>query len=132
MYVELAEEEDKEMAGSWKADADGILVFTGLFSAAVAALVAVSIQDLRPNPQDDFAFYLANIYLLLANASTNGSHIPIPSTLPHPSTPFSPPKYAIWVNSLWILSLAISLTCGLLATLLQQWARRYIKITQPR
>ena len=30
------------------------------------------------------------------------------------------------------MSLAISLTCALLATLLQQWVRRYIKITQLR
>lgn len=27
MYLELAEEEDKKIAESWKADADGILVF---------------------------------------------------------------------------------------------------------
>ena len=27
MYIEMAEEEDKKMAESWKADADGILVF---------------------------------------------------------------------------------------------------------
>ena len=30
------------------------------------------------------------------------------------------------------MSLVISLTCALLATLLQQWARRYLKVTQPR
>ncbi|KAI0299099.1 hypothetical protein B0F90DRAFT_633069 [Multifurca ochricompacta] len=129
MYVEMAGEEDKKMAESWKADADGILVFTGLFSAAVAALIAVSIQDLKQNSQDTSAFYLANIYQLLANA--NGSHVSIPSTLPDPSQ-FSPPVSAIWVNSLWFLSLAISLTCAMLATLLQQWARRYVKVTQPR
>ena len=45
---------------------------------------------------------------------------------------FLPPTYAVWVNSLWFLSLSISLTCALLATLLQQWARRYIKMTRPR
>ena len=44
---------------------------------------------------------------------------------------FSPPRYAIWVNSLWFLSLVISLSCAMLATLLQQWARRYLKVTQP-
>jgi hypothetical protein len=38
----------------------------------------------------------------------------------------------VWVNALWFLSLVISLTCALLATLLQQWARRYLKITQSR
>jgi hypothetical protein len=36
------------------------------------------------------------------------------------------------VNSLWFLSLVISITCALLATLLQQWARRYLKVTQAR
>jgi hypothetical protein len=59
MYLEMAEEEDKKMAESWKADAESILVFvriylypralhgfiirrlTGLFSAAVASLICV-------------------------------------------------------------------------------------------
>ena len=36
------------------------------------------------------------------------------------------------MNALWFLSLVISLTCALLATLLQQWARRYLKATQSR
>ena len=93
-------------------------------------MVAVSVQDLRPSSQDISAFYLANIYQILANS--NGTEILIPANLPNPSTPFSPPKYAVWVNSLWFLSLVTGLTCALLATLLQQWARRYMKVTQPR
>ena len=101
-----------------------------MFSAAVATLLSISIQDLRPNSQDKSEFYLANIYQLLANA--NGSPVSIPSTLVNPSIQFAPPKYAIWVNSLWFLSLTISLGCALLATLLKQWVRRYVKITQPR
>jgi len=99
---------------------------TGLFSAAVAAFVAVSVQDLKPSSQDISAFYLANIYQIL-----NGSQIVIPPSLSDPST-FSPPTSAVWVNSLWFLSLVISLTCALLATLLQQWARRYMRVTQKR
>jgi len=99
---------------------------TGLFSAAVAAFVAVSVQDLKPSSQDISAFYLANIYQIL-----NGSQIVIPPSLSDPST-FSPPTSAVWVNSLWFLSLLISLTCALLATLLQQWARRYMRVTQKR
>ena len=54
------------------------------------------------------------------------------SSLPTSPPPFIPPNYAIWVNALWFLSLVISITCALLATLLQQWARRYLKVTQPR
>ncbi len=34
------------------------------------------------------------------------------------------------MNSLWISSLAISITSALLETLLQQWTRRYIRVTQ--
>ncbi|KAH9054800.1 hypothetical protein EDB87DRAFT_1795704, partial [Lactarius vividus] len=126
MYLELASEEDKKMAEGWKADADGILIFTGLFSAAVASLISVSIQDIRPNPQDTSNFYLANIYQTVSNP--NQSSISLPSSPPS----FSPPTYAVWVNSLWFLSLVVSLTCALLATLLQQWARRYLKVTQSR
>ena len=36
------------------------------------------------------------------------------------------------INTLWFLSLSISLTCALLATLQQQWARRYLMITHKR
>ncbi|KAH9971354.1 hypothetical protein BGW80DRAFT_455120 [Lactifluus volemus] len=128
MYVKMSQEEDNKMADRWQKDADGILIFTGLFSAAVAALLAVSIQDLRPNSLDTSAFYLAKIYQLLADP--NISHASILAT-PATPPPFSPPRYAVWVNSLWFLSLVISLTGALLATLLQQWARRYITATQP-
>src|SRR5712691_7359938 len=88
---------------------------TGLFSATVAALVAVSVQDLKPNSQDISAFYLANIYQILADS--NGSQV-IPPTLPNLSIPFSPRTSAVWVNSLWFLSLVIGLTCALLTPLL--------------
>ncbi|KAH9057256.1 hypothetical protein EDB87DRAFT_1833273 [Lactarius vividus] len=128
MYLEMAGEEDKKMAEDWKADADGILIFTGLFSAAVASLISMSIQDIRPNPQDTSNFYLANIYQAIADSDPNRPNISLPSSPPT----FSPPNYAVWVNSLWFMSLMISLTCALLATLLQQWARRYLKVTQPR
>ena len=148
MYLQLAGEEDKKMTENWKGDADGILIFvsrysaprasthihprskTGLFSAAVAALVAVSVQDLKPSSQDISAFYLASIYQILADS--NGSPAIIPPTFPNLAAPFSPPTSAVWVNSLWFLSLVISLTCALLATLLQQWARRYTRVTQTR
>ena len=140
----MAEEEDKKLAESWQADAEGILVFvrlhllfpcfkstyqsqTGLFSAAVASLISVSIQDLQQNPQDTSNFYLGNIYQLLADPNRPN----ISNSLPTSPPSFSPPAYAVLVNSLWFLSLCISITCALLATLLQQWARRYLRVTQP-
>ena len=90
----------------------------------------MSIQDLRPNSQDTSAFYLGNIYQILADPNVT---VPPTSTLSPVIKPplFSPPRYAVLVNSLWFLSLIISLACALLSTLLQQWARRYIRVTQP-
>ena len=85
----------------------------------------MSIQDLRQNPQDTSNFYLANMYQATINPNAS-------SSLPTSPPPFTPPNYAIWVNALWFLSLVISITCALLATLLQQWARRYLKATQTR
>ena len=73
------------------------------------------------------AFYLENIYQLFANSSL--SDAAVPSDVAKPPA-FSPPKYAIWVNSLWFLSLAISLTGAVVATLGHQWAHRYITVTQ--
>jgi Family of unknown function (DUF6535) len=85
----------------------------------------VTVLDLKPNSQDTSAFYLQNIYQLQFLADSNVARPSVPATPP----PFSPPTYVIWVNSLWFLSLVISLTCAMLATLVQQWARRYLRIT---
>ncbi|KAI0298944.1 hypothetical protein BC826DRAFT_90024 [Russula brevipes] len=131
MYLDRAEDEDRKMAEGWKGDAEGLLVFTGLFSAAVAALLAVTLPDIRQSSQDASTYYLAQIYQQQVFQS-NGSRISIPSSLSDPSQPFTPPAAAVLVNGLWFLSLIISLTCALLATLLQQWARRYLIVAHPR
>ncbi|KAH9160529.1 hypothetical protein EDB89DRAFT_2235748 [Lactarius sanguifluus] len=130
MYLDRAEEEDRRVAERWKGDADGILVFTGLFSATVAGFLVGTYQSLQPNLQATSAFYLANIYQVLA--ASNGSQTIISLPLPPDPSTFEPPTSAIWFNTLWFLSLVISLTCALLATSLQQWARRYVRVTQPR
>jgi hypothetical protein len=93
----------------------------------VAALLAVSVSNVQQNPQATTNFYLAHIYQQL-----NGSQLSIPSSLSNPTEPFAPPTAEIWVNLFWFLSLVISLTCALLATLLQQWARRYLRVAYPR
>lgn len=89
----------------------------------------MSVRELRPRSRDDSTFYLQNIYQLLANPNAYDAMNPPPFVITPPA--FSPPQYAVWVNSLWFLSLAISLTSALLATLLHQWTQRYVTITQP-
>jgi hypothetical protein len=85
----------------------------------------MSIQDIQANPLDTSNFYLASIHQALT--ASNPSNISLPSSPP----PFTPPTHGIWINSLWFLSLVISMTCAVLANLLQQWARKYLKVTQP-
>ncbi|KAI0261004.1 hypothetical protein BC834DRAFT_941130, partial [Gloeopeniophorella convolvens] len=129
MYLERAEEEDKKMVENWKGDADGILVFTGLFSATVATFLGITFQGLQLNSQDASAFYLSRIYQ--QSAAENGSQVFVPPTISDPAT-FTPSTSTVWVNALWFLSLVISLTCALLATMLQQWARHYLDVTRTR
>ena len=90
-------------------------------------MITVSLQDMRPDPQTAVVFYLENIYLLLANP--NASQPSTSFTLATPPA-FSPPQWAIWVNSLWFLSGVSSILGAGSAMFLQGWTKRYIRITQ--
>ncbi|KAJ6480556.1 hypothetical protein C8R47DRAFT_983025, partial [Mycena vitilis] len=43
-----------------------------------------------------------------------------------PPMPFTPAQSSLICNTLWFLSLGLSLTCALIATLLEQWAREFL------
>jgi Family of unknown function (DUF6535) len=101
------------------------LLQTDLFSAIIAPLLAVTILDLKQTPQERSNFYLKNMYKLQFLAGSNASFPPTSAEPP----PFSLLKYVVWMNSLWSLSLCVSLSCAVLAILLQQWARLYLRNT---
>jgi len=88
----------------------------------------VSIHDIRPNRQDTSNFYLANIYQAVADSPKSIQHFEVPTFFPT----YIHSSELRCINSLWFLNLVISIICALLATLLQQWARRYFKVTHPR
>jgi Family of unknown function (DUF6535) len=89
----------------------------GLFLAVIAALLAVTLQDLRPDTQEKSAFYLEKLYELQFLGDSNGS---LPSTLARPP-PFSAPKYAIWANSLLFMSLIFGLYTAIIALAVRDW-----------
>jgi hypothetical protein len=95
-----------------------------VFSATVAAFLIESYKNLKPDPTDVSSALLQQITQELAGIS-NGDRLTPPSL-----DSFKPPRYAIQVNILWFLSLVITLSCGLGATLVQQWVRRYQRLTQ--
>lgn len=90
----------------------------GLFSATVAAFLIESYKKLSPDSGDRNAFYLRQISQQLANST----FVPAETYFPHPPT-----TSIICVNTVWALSLVLSLTSALFATLIQQWVRRYIE-----
>ncbi|KAI9439622.1 hypothetical protein H4582DRAFT_1767720, partial [Lactarius indigo] len=124
MYIDRAERFDDENVENWKEGASSILVFTGIFSATVAAFIAMSYPLLQQDPNAPTTqSLLIKISQQLANP--NGT---IPPASPFDQSSFSPSASVVFVNSVWFLSLVLSLTCALIATLLQQWARRYLQM----
>ena len=93
---------------------------TGLFSAIVGAFIIEFYKKLSSDPGDQTAALLQQISLQLPNS-------PNSTNLNTANRPSSPGTTMVWVNTLWLISLVLSLTCALIATLLQQWARRYIE-----
>ena len=137
MFLDEVREEDSRFTDAWKEDANSIVVFvslnrlvpvfvtltnskTGLFSAIVGAFIIELYKKLSSDSGDQTVALLQQISYQLPNFpnSTNSNTVNQPS----------PPGVAmVWVNILWLISLVLSLTCALIATLLQQWARRYIE-----
>ena len=137
MYLDQVKEDDKRITDAWKEDANGLLVFvslnllisqfismtslkTGLFSATVGAFVIEFYKKLSPDSGSQTVALLQQISQQLANPSNNTN-----SNTPNQSS--SPPTAIVWVNAMWMISLVLSLTSALMATLLQQWARRYVE-----
>ncbi|KAN0130536.1 hypothetical protein V8E53_011622 [Lactarius tabidus] len=126
-YATCAEKMDQENVENWKDGADTILVFIGLFSSTVATFIAISYPSLQQDPNVVTQSLLAQISQQLSSANANGS---ISAANPSTQNPFSPSASVVFVNSVWFLSLVLSLTCALMATLLRQWARRYLQIVR--
>ncbi|KAI9438708.1 hypothetical protein H4582DRAFT_1814466, partial [Lactarius indigo] len=126
MYLSESEKYDMAISDGWKDDANGILVFTGLFSATVAAFIIESYKKLSPDSGDKTTFILQQISQQLSGLS-NGTYV-----RPKDYQTSSPSTSIVCVNTMWILSLIVSITCALLATLMQQWARQYVQLPQLR
>ncbi|KAF8267819.1 hypothetical protein EI94DRAFT_1492329, partial [Lactarius quietus] len=96
LYLSQAGKSDKEDSESWRANTDGVLVFTGVFSATVAAFIIVSYQSLLPDSTDATVRLLSQISQQLT-AISDGTPLPAPLILPD-ATSFQPTPAAVRVN----------------------------------
>ncbi|KAI0045739.1 hypothetical protein FA95DRAFT_1455952, partial [Auriscalpium vulgare] len=124
------EKYDKILAEGFSRDMDSTLVFTGLFSAIVAAFLIESYKTLNQDPADATVLLLSQIYQQLS-ANANGTTI-LPSPPPANQVNFRASNASVAVNVCWFLSLVFSISCALAATLVQQWSRKYLQTTQLR
>ncbi|VDC03654.1 unnamed protein product [Peniophora sp. CBMAI 1063] len=130
MYLQEAQVQDKQRTDRWKGDADGILIFTGLFAATVATFVVQTYPSLSPDTGAETVAILQHVAALLANQSQPAAA----SSSSAPSIPIwsGPAPSDVRVNALWFLSLIVSIIGALLATLVQQWSRQYTQDIQRR
>ncbi|VDB86428.1 unnamed protein product [Peniophora sp. CBMAI 1063] len=112
----------------------GLLTFTGIFAATVATFLTQSFEQLQPDTASQ-AVFVGNqtVYLLAQLVSANNPTLAVPNP-DISSSPFifEAPTSAVVLNSLWFLSLVISLVCTLLATLVQEWSRDFQRASSRR
>ncbi|KAF7969057.1 hypothetical protein HWV62_28398 [Athelia sp. TMB] len=124
IYLSETAHYDAALVESWTRDMDGLLIFAGLFSASVTAMIVESYKNLSPDPGDRTVALLLEISKQLGG---NYSAVTIPNI-----NSFQPTASTLRVNVFWFLSLSLALTCALAATLVQQWARSYLQAVQRR
>ncbi|KAJ6534442.1 hypothetical protein DFH09DRAFT_120988, partial [Mycena vulgaris] len=105
---------------------EGMLIFSGLFSASLTAFVIESYKSLQPQSGDLTVAALSQLSMQLA-AIASGTHLEL-----EPAKVFRPATESVICNALWFISLSLSLMCALLATLVEQWARDFLHKTEMR
>ncbi|KAF9472741.1 hypothetical protein BDN70DRAFT_440589 [Pholiota conissans] len=121
--IEKIRSYDGEMCDGWREEVDNLLIFAGLFSAAVTAFVIESYQQLSEDPTETNNWLLQQILVELHNANTGNTAA---TNAPLPTRPvFTPSGTDIRVNVFWFMSLALSLATVVVGILCTQWIREY-------
>ncbi|KAH9036528.1 hypothetical protein EDB85DRAFT_2288247 [Lactarius pseudohatsudake] len=133
LHVKEAMSHDEARIQTLKDDMDSVLIFAGLFSAALTSFLVDKIHDLQPDPAQQMVFYQQQNVALLVQISQQVSaiapQVPISST-PLPTHVFNLNPSDVRVNAFWFMSLVFSISAALLATLVQQWVRDYMHVFQ--
>ncbi|KAF5364748.1 hypothetical protein D9758_009306 [Tetrapyrgos nigripes] len=123
IYIDEAQRYDEKLLQGWKEDMAGMLLFSALYSASLTAFIIESYKTLQDDPAQNTVALLKQISQQLAS-ETALPFQPLPS--------FEPDAASVLCNVLWFLALALALTCSLLATFVQQWARDFLHKTTMR
>ncbi|KAH9974615.1 hypothetical protein BGW80DRAFT_1204702, partial [Lactifluus volemus] len=135
LYSEKAKDYDAAKIENLTEGMTGVLLFAGLFAAVLTPFIVDRVQTIQVTPAQQMVFHeqqsvelLKQISAQLSSAFPQAS-VPSPSPLPPLSSLTANPSPSDKrVNVLWFISLILSLSAALLATLVQRWARRHMQI----
>ncbi|CAE7153854.1 unnamed protein product, partial [Rhizoctonia solani] len=135
VYVGEADKWDAEKADGWNKSLDVLLVFLRFTSTSQHThrfrgfrFLIESSGMLKQDPNDVTAAALVSITQLLTAIATNSSTNPKLATPDQGNTVdggFVPSPVAIVVNTLWFLSLALSISASFLAMLAKDWCHSF-------
>ncbi|KAK0445602.1 uncharacterized protein EV420DRAFT_920282 [Desarmillaria tabescens] len=115
---------DGEMVDLYQDTINVLLIFAGLFSVVLTTFVIQTSQKLRP----DYTEVSASLLIELVGFQRAANTSSILSSPFYPSISFSPSPADVWLNSLWFVSLTLSLITALVAILVKQWLHQYVSI----
>ncbi|KAH8824101.1 ankyrin repeat-containing domain protein [Flagelloscypha sp. PMI_526] len=123
IYTDEADVYDVDMLARLRMLLDSILVFAALFSAIVTAFIIETFQSLEPDfPEIAVSLLIEQIALIRTGGNVTAMDA-IPSHLSHSTE--MPTRTDMWVNGLFLTSLALSLVTAFLAVLMKQWLQEY-------
>ncbi|KAH9968485.1 hypothetical protein BGW80DRAFT_1177427, partial [Lactifluus volemus] len=136
LYEDEAKSHDTARIETLKKDMDGVLLFSGLFSATLTPFILDSRQALQETPSHMMANFQQQTIVILtrieqqfasiAQQVSFPSDLPPPPQIPYPDS--TPSSSDVRVNVFWSMSLVFSLSAALLATLVQQWVRYHMQV----
>ncbi|KAF9255074.1 hypothetical protein L218DRAFT_377676, partial [Marasmius fiardii PR-910] len=128
-WEKVAEEVSRRDEGkikTWKSEIDMLVVVAGISSIFFALFTLESSRWLSADPQATSAALLTQISQQLATINQAAS----PSL--NPLTPFHAPRSAVAINSLWFLSLILSIASIVVGLLCKQWLDEHFQYTHTR
>ncbi|TDL23812.1 hypothetical protein BD410DRAFT_720459, partial [Rickenella mellea] len=123
-YIREGARFDSDMVNGMNHSLDVLLVFAGLFSAVVTTFVVQSSLSLQPDYTQMSLLLLTESIALQRAAAEGISASSVPPTGDLVSL-FRPSFQSRLVNSLWYISLALSLTSAFMSMLVKQWLQAY-------
>ncbi|CCA66697.1 hypothetical protein PIIN_00377 [Serendipita indica DSM 11827] len=117
-YNERAETVDRELVRDSNDSLNTLLIFAALFSAILTAFIVESMKLLEEDPAETSRDILLTLSRQLANNS-------LPAYSSSGTKEFTPPAFAVRVNSYFFASISCSLVAALGAVLALQWIGSY-------